>query len=87
MNMRERIKKELLSAAKNTTESADALVLLVGYEEGHAITTMVGAGENIICLLTKALDRALKMHPDSMEIALRMSIAKIILGGDKHADQ
>ena len=87
MNMRERIKEELLNAAKDTTESADALVLLVGHEEGHAITTIVGTGENIICLLTKALDRVLKMHPDSMENDLRMSIAKIILGGDKHADQ
>lgn len=84
MNIEKRIKDELLEAA-GETESADALVLLIGYEDEHAMSNIIGDGGNVLSLLTKGLEHALSCVPDELEKDLRMEIAQMILGGGKDA--
>lgn len=41
MNIKKKIKEELLEAAENT-KGAEALVLLIGYEDDHSLSNIVG---------------------------------------------
>ena len=84
MNIGKKAKEELLEAAENI-DGADALVLLIGYEDKHALSTIVGRAGDVLSLLVKALNSALSCHPSEEEKTLRMSIAQIILGGGDHA--
>ena len=81
MNIEKKIKEELLDAAANKTEGAEAFVLMIGYKNGSALSNMAGTGANILSLLLRSLDHALSSHPDELEKDLRIKIAKMILGG------
>ena len=85
MNIEKRIKEELLEAA-GKTEGAEALVLLIDYDE-RAATNIIGGGGNVLSLLTKGLEHALSCVPDELEKATRMKIAQMILGGGKDASE
>lgn len=85
MNIEKRIKEELLEAAENT-KGAEALVLLIGYEDDHALCNITGHGGNVLSMLIKAMDHALSCHPDELEKELRMKTAQLILRGASHAD-
>lgn len=85
MQIEQKIKSELLEAAENT-KGAEAFVLLIGYDDGHALSNIVGAGENVLSLLIRAMDHVLSCHPDEPEKELRMEVAQLILGGASHAD-
>ena len=82
MNIEKRIKEELLEAA-GKTEGAEALVLLIDYDE-HTMSNIIGGG-NVLSMLTKGLEHALSCLPDELEKELRMKIAQMILGGGDHA--
>lgn len=84
MNIEKKIKEELLEAAKNT-KGAEAFVLLIGYDDDHALSNIVGHGGNVLSLLIKAMNHALSCHPDELETKLRAKIAQMILGGGDHA--
>lgn len=84
MNIEEKAKEELLEAAENI-DGADAFVLLIGYEDEHALSTIVGRAGDVLSLLVKALNHALSCHPSKEEKDLRMKIAQIILGGANDA--
>lgn len=84
MNIEKKIKEKLLEAAENT-KGAEALVLLIGYEDEHSLSNIVGGGGSVLSLLTAVMDHALSCHPDELEKELRMKIAQIILGGGDHA--
>lgn len=86
MNIEKRIKEELLEAA-GETDGADALVLLIGHEDKHAMSTIIGDGGDVLLLLTEGLEHALSLLPDELEKDLRMEIAKTILGGGKDASE
>lgn len=84
MQIEQKIKSELLEAAENT-KGAESFVLLIGYDDGHALSNIVGAGGNVLSLLIKAMDHALSCHPDEqLEKELRMKTAQLILGGASH---
>lgn len=83
MQIEQKIKSELLEAAENT-KGAEAIVLLIGYDDGHAPCSIAGHGADVLSLLTKAMDHALSFHPDELEKELRMKIAQFILGGANH---
>lgn len=86
MNIEKRIKEELLEAA-GETEGAEALVLLIGYEDEHSTANIIGGGGNVLSMLTHAMNHALSCHPDELEKELRMKIAQMILGGGKNASE
>lgn len=86
MNIEKKIKEELLEAAENT-KGAEAFVLLIGYEDEHSLSNIVGGGGNVLSLLTKAMNHALSCLPDELEKELRMKIAQIILGGGDDASK
>lgn len=81
MNIEKRIKDELLDAAKNSTEGAEAFVMAIGHEDKGAAINMIGPAGSILSLLCKALDRALELCPDELEKELRVKVAMVILGG------
>lgn len=85
MDIEKKIKEELLEAA-GKTEGAEAFVLLIGYNDEHSLSNIIGAGGNVLSLLTKGLEHALSCLPDELEKELRMKIAQIILGGADHAE-
>lgn len=85
MQIEQKIKGELLEAAENT-KGAEAFVLLIGYDDDHALSNIVGAGGNVLSLLIRAMNQALSCHPDELEKELRMKTAQLILGGASHAD-
>lgn len=85
MQIEQKIKDELLEAAENT-KGAESFVLLIGYDDGHALSNIVGHGRNVLSLLIKAMNHALSCHPDELEKELRMKTAQLILGGASHAD-
>lgn len=80
MNIEKKIKEELLEAAENT-KGAEAFVLLIGYEDDHSLSNIVGGGGNVLSLLIHALSDL----PDVLETELRMKVAQTILGGGNHA--
>ena len=82
MNIEKKIKEELLEAAENT-KGAEAFVLLIGYEDEHSLSNIVGGGGNVLSLLIHALSDL----PDELETELRMKVAQIILGGGNHATE
>ena len=86
MNIEKRIKEELLEAA-GKTEGAAAIVLLIGYEDEHAMSNIIGDGGDVLSMLTKGLEHALSLLPDELEKELRMEIAQMILGGGKDASE
>lgn len=85
MNINKRIVDELREAAEST-EKAETLILLIGYEDGHALSNIIGEGGNVLSLIIKGLNHALKSCPDFLETKLRNDIAKIILTGDAEED-
>lgn len=85
MNIEKKIKEELLEAAENT-KGAEVFVLLIGYDDDHALCNITGHGGNVLSMLIKAMNHALSCHPDELEKELRMKIAQLILGGASHAD-
>ena len=84
MNVSERIYVKLLEAAANV-DNAEAIVLLIGYNDNHAMTNIIGSGANILSMLTTALDHTLRQHPTALERELRMKAAEIILRGKDDA--
>lgn len=60
---------------------ASQLARLIGYEDKHALSTIVGRARDVLSLLVKALNHVLSCHPGKEEKDLRMKIAQIILGG------
>ena len=86
MNIEKKIKEELLEAAENT-KGAESFVLLIGYEDEHAMSNIIGDGGNALSLLTSAMNHALSCVPDELEKDLRMEIAQMILGGGDHATE
>ena len=84
MNIEKKIKEELLEAAENT-KGAESFVLLIGYEDDHAMSNIAGGGGNVLSLLTSAMNHALSCHPDELETELRAKVAQMILGGGDHA--
>lgn len=84
MNIEKNIKEELLEAAENT-KGAEAFVLLIGYEDEHSMSSIVGGDVSVLSLLTSVMNHALSCHPDELKTKLRAKIAQIILGGDDHA--
>ena len=84
MNIEKKIKEELLEAAENT-KGAESFVLLIGYEDEHSMSNIVGSGGNVLSLLTSAMNHALSCHPDELETKLRAKVAQMILGGGDHA--
>ena len=60
-------------------------MLLIGYEDEHSVSNVVGKGGDVLALMLKALEHALSCHPDDLETKLRAKIAQIILGGGDHA--
>ena len=85
MNIEKKIKEELLEAA-GKTEGAEALVLLIDYDE-HTMATIIGGGGNVLSLLKEGLEHALSCVPDERGKELRMKIAQMILGGGDHASE
>ena len=85
MNDNKRIVDELREAAENTT-GAESFVLLIGYEDGHAFSNIIGEGGNVLSLIIRGLNHALESCPDFLETKLRNDIAKIILTGDAEED-
>lgn len=85
MQIEQRIKGDLLEAAENT-KGAEAFVLLIGYDDGHALSNIAGHGASVLSLLINAMNQALSCHPDKLEKELRMKTAQLILGGASHAD-
>jgi len=81
MNIEKRIKEELLDAAEKNVEGAEAFVLMIGNEDNHADTTLIGDINHLLSMLIKALDKMLHDLPDRVEKDLRIKIAKMILGG------
>lgn len=86
MKINERIYEELLDAAEKT-DDAEAMVLLIGYNDNHAMTNVIGGASNILSMLLTALDHTLKQHPTALERELRMKAAEIILRGKDNADE
>lgn len=86
MNIEKKIKEELLEAAENT-KGAEAFVLLIGYEDEHSLSNIVGGGGNVLSLLIKAMEHALSCHPDVLETELRMKVAELILRGEDDASE
>lgn len=84
MNIEKKIKEELLEAAEKT-KGAEAFVLLIGYEDEHSLSNIIGVGGNVLSLLTSAMNNALSFQPDELETKLRAKIAQMILGGGDHA--
>lgn len=85
MQIEQKIKAELLEAAEKT-KGVESFVLLIGFDDGHALSNIVGHGGNVLSLLIRAMDHALSCHPDELEKELRMKTAQLILGGASHAD-
>lgn len=86
MNINERIYGELLEASENV-DNAEAMVLLIGYKDNHAMTNVIGSSGNILSMLLKALDHTLRQHPTALERDLRMKAAEIILRGKDDASE
>lgn len=86
MNIEKKIKEELLEAAENT-KGAEELVLLIGYEDDHALSNIVGGGGNVLSLLIKAMEHALSCLPDVLETEARMKVAELILRGEDDASE
>lgn len=86
MNINERIYEELLEASEKT-DNAEAMVLLIGYNDNHAMTNVIGGASNILSMLLMALDHTLRQHPTALERELRMKTAEIILGGMDNATE
>ena len=86
MKINEKIYEELLDAA-DKTDNAEAMVLLIGYNDNHAMTNVIGGAGNILSMLLTALDHTLKQHPTALERELRMKAAEIILRGKDNADE
>ena len=84
MNINEKIYEELLEAAEKT-DDAEAMVLLIGYKDNHAMTNVIGGSGNILSMLLTALDHTLRQHPTALERDLRMKAAEIILRGKDDA--
>lgn len=86
MDLSGRIYGELLDAAEKT-DHAEAMVLLIGYKDNHAMANVIGSSGNILSMLLKALDHTLRQHPTALERDLRMKAAEIILRGKDDASE
>jgi len=86
MNISKQVKAELLEAAEKA-EGAEALVLLVGYEDNHSSSSLAGSAVNLLSMLAKALDHILSDLPEPVGKDLRMKVAQIILGGGDDASE
>lgn len=84
MNIEKEIKEELLEAAEKA-EGAEALVLLVGYEDNHSSSNLVGGAVNLLSMLAKAFDRILSDLPEPVGKDLRMKVAELLLRGEDDA--
>lgn len=86
MNISKQIKAELLEAAEKA-EGAEALVLLVGYEDNHSSSNLVGGAVNLLSMLVKALNHILSDIPEPVGKDLRMKMAELILRGEDDASE
>lgn len=86
MNIEKKIKEELLEAAENT-KGAEEFVLLIGYEDEHSSSILVGGAGNLLSMLIKAMEHALSNLPDVLETELRMKAAELILRGKDDASE
>jgi hypothetical protein len=86
MNIKKKIKEELLEAAENT-KGAEALVLLIGYEDDHSSSNLIGGAGNLLSMLTKAIDHILSDLPEPVGKDLRMKAAEILLRGEDDASE
>lgn len=86
MNIKKKIKEELLEAAENT-KGAEALVLLIGYEDDHSLSTIVGGGGNVLSLLIKAMEHALSCLPEPVGKDMRMKVSELLLRGEDDASE
>jgi hypothetical protein len=86
MNIEKKIKEELLEAAENI-KGARAFVLVIGYEDDHSLSNIVGGGRNVLSMLIKAMEHALSCFPDVLETELRMKVAELILRGEDDASE
>ncbi len=85
MEIEQKIKGELLEAAEKT-KGAESFVLLIGYENDHALCNYAGHGESVLSMLVQTMNDVLSCHPDELEKELRMKTAQFILGGADNAD-
>lgn len=86
MNLDRKIKTALLEAAEKA-EGAEALVLLVGYEDNHSSSSLAGSAVNLLSMLAKAFDHILSDLPEPVGKDLRMKVAELILRGEDDASE
>ena len=88
MDLSGRIYEELLEASESV-DDANAMVLLIGYNDDHAMTNVmtnvIGESSTVLGMMINALDKTLKRHPSGLERELRMKAAEIILRGKDDA--
>ena len=84
MDLSGRIYGELLEASESV-DDANAMVLLIGYNDDHAMTNVIGESPTVLGMMINALDKTLKRHPSELERELRMKTAEIILRGKDDA--